>query len=322
MKSNRLDYVLVGLFVAGAVVGLVAAVLLLIGGAGPTDPYHITVTNVAGLKTGAQVTYNGYPVGEVTRITPRQDQGKTRFRVDFQVTEGWQIPKDSEASPEADSLLAAVAIHIKGGDSQTLLTPGDAIPAQPPTDIMSTTSRLADTLNELITKDIRPLLDTAVHHLDTIGLMAQQAAPDILMGLRQSADALGQRLPPILANVDQGTAHLPALLSEDNAQRLTATLTALEGTAREARTLVGRLDGTRRTLDSTLNQVAGLSRAVTPNAKKSMKDLQYTLGQISRNIDTILYNLDGTTRNFKAFSRELRRNPTGLLRGSQGRRDP
>ena len=64
---------------------------------------------------------------------------------------------------------------------------------------------------------------------------------------------------------------------------------------------------------------ANLNQLVTQNRDgldRSLADVQYTLGTVSRNIDAIIQNLDATTRNMNEFSRMIRRNPGLLLGGT------
>ena len=59
MRSNKINYVLVGLFVAAMAFVLVASVITLSGGSGSTDSYHAIYRNVTGVKFGTQILYEG-----------------------------------------------------------------------------------------------------------------------------------------------------------------------------------------------------------------------------------------------------------------------
>ena len=64
MKSNKVNYVVVGVFVLAMLVGAIAAIALLSGRTGPTETYFTSYGDVSGIKFGTKVLYMGYPVGQ------------------------------------------------------------------------------------------------------------------------------------------------------------------------------------------------------------------------------------------------------------------
>ncbi|MBI3113149.1 MAG: MCE family protein, partial [Rhodospirillales bacterium] len=68
MRSSKINYLLVGVFVIGMVVALVVSVALLTGRTGATDLYYSYYENVTGVKFGTQVVYEGYPIGQVEQV--------------------------------------------------------------------------------------------------------------------------------------------------------------------------------------------------------------------------------------------------------------
>ena len=52
------------------------------------------------------------------------------------------------------------------------------------------------------------------------------------------------------------------------------------------------------------------------NVDQSLKDIQYTVSAVSATVDSIVHNLEGTTRNMNEFSRMIRQNPGLLLDGT------
>ena len=127
MKSNRINYVIVGTFVLAMVIGLIAAIAMLTGQTGATDAYFAIYRNVTGVKFGTQVLYEGYPIGQVETVSPKPEEGGMRFRVDFTVAKDWRIPNDSSAQFASAGLLSAITLNIEAGDSTTPLKPGTEI---------------------------------------------------------------------------------------------------------------------------------------------------------------------------------------------------
>ena len=96
MRSSKINYLVVGVFVLAMIGVLVVAVALLMGRTGAVDAYHAVYRNVTGIKFGTQVIYEGYPIGQVESVQPEERDGGMVFRVDFSITQGWKIPQDSK----------------------------------------------------------------------------------------------------------------------------------------------------------------------------------------------------------------------------------
>ncbi|TDJ31930.1 MAG: MCE family protein, partial [Gammaproteobacteria bacterium] len=148
MKRQHINYLVVGV-VTIALFGLLGVVLLkIIGRSGPMDSYYVHYRAVAGLQNGTAVFYEGFPVGQVDLVTPERTEDFTRFRVDVSITRGWQIPDNSQATIST-GLLAGVAIDIKEGDSQRMLTPGSEIPAVDGVGFMAALNDIANDMRNL-----------------------------------------------------------------------------------------------------------------------------------------------------------------------------
>ena len=128
MRKHSLNYVLVGLFVVAMLAAAVVSVALLSGRTGATDRYFVVLDNVADLKFGTQVRYEGYPIGQVERIEPFAEGGRMRFRIEASVRAGWRIPVDSVARIGSSSFLAAKTIDIQSGIKAELIAVGGEIP--------------------------------------------------------------------------------------------------------------------------------------------------------------------------------------------------
>ena len=114
MYNQRSNYVTVGLFVTVMLAATVTALVMLTGGTGPRDAYVLIFENVADVKFGTQVRYEGFPIGEVESISPVVDGARMRFRVDVSINRDWRIPQDSVARITASSFLAAYLRRLTG----------------------------------------------------------------------------------------------------------------------------------------------------------------------------------------------------------------
>ncbi|HEX4872007.1 MAG TPA: MlaD family protein, partial [Nevskiaceae bacterium] len=178
MTGNRSQLALVGAFVLALLVSLVFVLALLAGRTGETDRYHTVYSNVAGLKFGSQVLYEGYPVGQVERIEPIQEGNRTRFRVELSITRGWKIPEDSLARPTSSGVLAPQTVSITAGRSEQVLAPGAMIRPAQGADLLSTLSSAAGSFDELTDTGLLPLMENLNRQVTRFGeLLDTQVQP-------------------------------------------------------------------------------------------------------------------------------------------------
>lgn len=311
MKDSRINYAMVGGFVLAMLASLVIVVVVLTGRTGTTEPYFTRFDNVAGIKYGTKVTYEGFPVGQVETITPIHEGTTTAFRLEISVARDWRIPKDSLARVAASGLLAAVTLDIKGGTSPEMLPPGSDIPAGQAANIFAAMNDVAGQITDLNQTALKPLLFSLNQQVGTLGTILEKHAPDLMANLLQISTDLAAKTPKITADVAKMTGTLSGkVVTDANAENIRVTL------ANVAQLSAG-LQDSRQKLDSTM---AALDKAVAgnkDNIDQSLKDLRHTLAAIARSIDSVTYNLDGTTRNLHEFSRQIRDNPGVLIGGSK-----
>ena len=127
MYKQKINYVIIGFFVTAMLSAGVGSIALLAGRTGPADHYFIVLDNVADVKFGTQVRYEGYPIGQVEDITPEVEGAGMQFRVEISIQPGWRVPSDSIARIGGSSFLAAKTIDIDSGDSQVAVALGERI---------------------------------------------------------------------------------------------------------------------------------------------------------------------------------------------------
>ena len=103
-ETSTTDYI-AGLFVIAGFVLIIGMTIIVRGQMNKQDSYFTYFSNVAGLKSGAAIIYEGYIIGSVTDITPETTSSGMRFKVDLGVKSGWQIPEDSKAKIAAQSVI-------------------------------------------------------------------------------------------------------------------------------------------------------------------------------------------------------------------------
>ncbi len=325
MRDRNINYVIVGLFVVAMTVAAIAGLAALGGRTESRDVYVVVLDNVADLKFGTQVRYEGYPVGQVEAIRPVAEGGRVRFLVEVSVTRGWRIPPDSVARIGASSLLAAKTIDIEGGRAEGAIAPGGRIASAPPRDVFAAVSRVADDISALNRESVKPLIDNVSGLVSRLGGALERDMGSLLVTLNDLAATVEQRVPPILVSLESFATRLDAtvdplqeILSADNTAAVRRTVGNLDAASADFAALARDLGATVRRVDALVAELDDAVRANRPNIDKSLTDVRYALRQIAENIGAILNNLDGTSRNMNEFSRLIRQNP-GLLLGGTAR---
>ncbi len=354
MRRHNLNYVIVGLFVSAMLAAAIVAIALLTGQTGATDRYFVVLANVADLKFGTQVRYEGYPIGQVERIEPFPEGGSMRFRIAMAVREGWRIPVDSLARIGSSSFLAAKTIDIQSGTRDEVIAVGGEVPGAPPTDVFAVVAKVASEFSDIGRTHVTPLLEQTQAAVARAGELLDQDVAELLDSLNGIADAMEVRVPrlaesvekdvgdllgtlnrvaetlegrvpdladslgSLMARLDASAESLQEVLSDDNVEAIRRVVENVETTSAGFSAMSADLRGTARRVDGVIGRIDDLVADNRGNVDKSIRDLQYTLRSIAQNIDSINQNLEGTTRNMKEFSRLIRQNP-GLLLGGTSR---
>ncbi|MBI5039820.1 MAG: MCE family protein [Gammaproteobacteria bacterium] len=304
MKRDNINYLAVGSFVLAGLVVLLVVLYKLTGRVGDSEPYHAYYGNITGLTDGSRVTYEGYQVGFVDGVEPEQTAEGTRYRVEMRIKHGWRIPTDSIARIYAAGLLAGTVINIEEGKRRDYLQANAEIPGQQGADMFAALSTVASDIGGLTQDTIKPLLENLNRQVTGLG------------------GELGTRVPRILTDVesmvnklDKSADGLTKMLNASNTQRVGNIIGDVETTAHNFHALSASLQGTQAQLDTLLQDAQGLVGGNQEDLRAAVLGLRNALDSVSREVDGILYDLQGASRNMNEFSRELRGNPGLLLNG-------
>ena len=323
MRSNKINYVLVGIFVIAMAVVLVTAVVTLSGNRGSTESYHAIYRNVTGLGFGTQILYEGYPIGQVEDVTPVPQGGGMRFRVDLSVSEGWQIPSDSVAAIEAPGLLSAIVIAISEGNSKTALKPGDRIESREAENLFNVMSSVAEQIKDIAVHDLRPLLATVNGAAATFGDILGDQGDMLITELADLAKEMSARIPIIVGDVEDLTGQLQLTAGEIDKLFSPGNRKTVEGVLGKADKAVGtftafadELRETRTRLDQLLDSIDTMLVDNKLDVERAIVDLRHVVDSVARHIDALNQNMEGAARNMHEFSRQIRKNPGILLGGT------
>lgn len=322
MKNSRINYVLVGAFVLAMAAVLVVVLGYLTGRGAATDTFYAVYDNVTGINRGTRVSFEGFQIGRVEKIEPVSEAGSLKFRVHLGVAEGWQIPANSLARVTSSGLLSAVAIDIKKGDASEMLTPGAAIPTGKSGNIFALMTDVASQVTDLSQNSIKPMLDTINKYVTTVGGQLEGKAPELIDSVLAIAQDLAQKTPQITANVEGFSKDLSQVFANGNREKIDQILNNANNFSGHLARMGQDLQRTQAKVDEL---VGGLNRTIgtgnRENLDQALKDLRYTMQSVSKSIDAITYNMEGTSRNLFEFSRQIRDNPGVIIRGNRTEED-
>ncbi len=301
MYKQKINYVIIGIFVTAMLSAGVGSIALLAGRTGMVDRYFIVLDNVADVKFGTQVRYEGYPVGQVEGITPVVEGAGMKFRVEISIQLGWRVPSDSIARIGSSSFLAAKTIDIDSGDSQVAVALGERIASAPPSDILATITATAGEISELNRKNLTPLLET----LQSLAETVEGGAPRILDALVAFTETLNESIEPF-----------QQILAQRNVDAVQRSILNMEETTGNLAAISRNLTETMVKVDNLAGNLDRLVENNKGNVDQSLKDIQYTLSTVSATVGSIVHNLEGTARNMNEFSRLIRQYPGLLLDGT------
>lgn len=316
MKRDNINYTIVGIFVVGLFVVFMITLYEITGRVGPTDQYSVTYRNIAGVKFGTPVLYEGYPVGQVEMIEPVRTADGMRYSVTFSVTENWRIPEDSVARIVASGLLATMTIEIREGQSDVMLEPGAELSGQEAVSMLAAVNEVAADFQELSRDSIRPLLDSLTVNINRLTQefidIANEDVRPLLAELRQAE--IVAELNSLLSKLDEGAESLKNILNEENQQKISLTLDNVQSATANLDALLVNVDEMRGQMSGILEGINALVYDNRADLDTAVADLRRSLEAVANSMDTITYQLEGSTRNLNEFTRQIRANPGAILR--------
>lgn len=294
MKRDNVNYLLVGSFVLLMAAALFYALYRITGHSEKGDTYFTHFPNVAGIKEGSVVTYEGFEVGNVARVEPVERDSRTAYRITLNLRKPVKIPVDSRAVIATPGMLSAPLVEIKEGSSREIVAVGGDVPGSSRVDLMESVAALAAEFGKLTETSVKPLLAT----------FNQNVSP--AMADMRSA----------LERINRTAGRVDALFGEQNVKHWGAMLRNADGASANALKLTNDLARVRvevedlirdsRILITDSRELVSDSRGMVSNGGKDVKELL-------RRVDATLYQLEAAGRNLNEFSRTIRENPAALI---------
>lgn len=322
-----------GSFVVGGLVGLLAIIAVLGDFMQRTDAYYTKVDNVAGLKKGAAVIYEGYIIGSVSGITPKanDDGDGMHFKVDIEVEKDWQIPETSQAGIASLSLLSAMAVQIDAGEGPAL-APGSEIQVSDQMNFVDEISKTADNFARIAEENLVPLLQTVDKLLTDHGATTLNNVNELTAGLakevpriavnlkfasrnlnklirsvdRDKVKAAMDDVDTILANTINATAQASTAMETVNTETLVALVKALD----EAHAATIQLNQLMQTVNTSTEATSSQVNAILTEVNDFSRDG-------GDQLLTTLDRLDRAALNIEEMTNILRQNPGVLITGTE-----
>jgi phospholipid/cholesterol/gamma-HCH transport system substrate-binding protein len=280
MKRDNVNYLLVGSFVLLMAGVLFYALYRITGHSAKGDIYFTHFSNVAGIKNGAVVTYEGFEVGNVEHIEPVVRESRTWYRITLNLRKPVKIPADSHTVITTPGMLSAPLVEIKEGNGRDILVVGADIPGGGSASLMDTVAALATDLGKITETSIKPMLATL-----------NQSVTPVMADMRTTVE-----------RINRAAGRVDTIFSDDNVKHWSRLLQNADGTSANALKLSSDLASIR-------NEVELLVKDSRTIVSGSGKDLKESL----RRVDATLYQLESAGRNLNEFSRTIRENPAVLL---------
>ena len=320
-----------GSFVVGGLIGLLAIIAVLGDFMQRTDPYYTKVNNVAGLKKGAAVIYEGYIIGSVSGITPKPSEEGMVFKIDLEIEKDWKIPETSQAGIASLSLLSAMAVQIDAGTGPAL-KPGSEIQVSEQMNFVDELSKTADNFARIAEDNLVPLLQTVdgllnehgattLNNVNVLTSGLAQEVPKIAINLNRSARNLNKLIRSVDPDlVEDAMADVDIIL--DNAVSASEQAnTAITTVNREALVeLVAALQEAQKATTQ-LSQLIATANAATDDASLKVGNILTEVDDFSRDggdqLLTTLDRLDRAALNIEEMTNILRNNPGVLITGTE-----
>ena len=340
--ETRANYVLIGAFTLAAVVGAFLFVMWIAGygSSGSHRSYQVVFNgSVSGLSNGANVSFNGIKVGEVTHLTfSRSDPHQVVADID--VNADAPIDRNTRARLETQGLTGGAVVALLGG-----ATAGSALTGangRPPVIYAGQSVQLQDILDSVaalstkatsvlddadkIIADNAPTIHSALTNVDqfskaladnsagvdaalkSVGELGKQIGPLAarLQTLSDDADRLVQSIDTnevrtIVDNVQSMSAKGVSVL--DRADKLLADNSdSIHSTLRNADVFTKALADNAPNVDTTLKNLAELSKTVQPVVAQ--------IQSLSQNADRVIKAVDpdkvhALVDNVQTFSQAL-----------------
>jgi len=265
-----------------------------------SNTYYAVYKSVDGLSVSKPVLVNGFPIGNVAKMTLRQD-GHTV--VEFKVDRKYNVPSNTLAKLVSTDLLGGKAIVFEYGNSNTFADDTDTLRA----DIQGS---LAESLQPIQTK-----AENLINKLDSsLAAINKILNPNFQKNVDRSFTSIANSLQTL-----EGTTKKIDALVGGQTEHINGILANAETVSGNLKNSTANLTGITSNFQKVSNDIATANiKQTLDNANKAMADLQATIASINTSQGTLglllhddkMYNnLKDATANLNALFIDLKAHP-------------
>ena len=255
---------------------------------------YFTGESLSGLEQGAQVKFNGVPIGKVDKITydPRD---LARVRVEFKIQQDFPMKKDMFAQTGAMGITGLKYVEIQGGsNSAPLLKPDSEIPSK--ISVMASITGKA----EVIMGKVELLLN----HLNRI------TEPDSLESIKR-----------VLDNLEAITNDFKTFFNTvgPNFQLMSSSvqnvIVRLDSISRDVKSLTGTFN--KSFSSQQISSIMGSADSTVKSVRNLTSNLDLIVKQSREDFSVSMQNLRDAMESANELMKVLSENPSLILRGEQ-----
>lgn len=335
-RARRRDLILSGLFVLAMGLVVLAGFLVLRPGLlGDSYRLHVYFADANGLSTGMQVIEDGYAIGivesvnavfpgdlptDVTCPVPENSAAPRSpllpcFRATLRIRDAWPVPLDSQAEFASAGLLQGMAIRIIPGSAESPLAADSSLPSRgSEADIVALVAELTSTIQSVVEESVRPALASLERQIQAIeGLLGTVPGDE---GSAESPERT-----QLLGALDNLTTLSSDLEKAVDPEQIGNILASVEALTKHLETVAGGLGQHTEQVSNTVQEygdlagdIRGMVAENRPTLRRTSDDAQFLVQELSASLVPILANLEDATRNLAALSREVRADPSSVIR--------
>jgi phospholipid/cholesterol/gamma-HCH transport system substrate-binding protein len=306
--ETRANYVLIGAFTLAAVVGAFLFIMWISGYGAPGrhKTYQVVFKgSVAGLSAGANVSFNGIKVGEVTHLTfSRSDPHQVVADID--VGSEAPIDRNTKARLETQGLTGAGVVALLGGT-----TPGPELTGEngrPPIiyaeqsvqlqDILDRATSVLDDADRILADNAEPI-HSAIANVDQFSKALADNSAGVDAALKSVAE-LGKQIGPLAARLQSLSENADRLVQSIDTDQIRTIVDNVRNLSAKGVSVVDRADkllaDNSDSIHSTVANVDLFSKSLADNAANVDATLK-NLAEISKTVQPVVAQIQSLSAN-------------------------